>query len=39
VSFTIEGHQCIAIAADRVLYVFGFSCLLFGAEAEKSNVI
>jgi alcohol dehydrogenase (cytochrome c) len=22
VSFTIEGHQCIAIAADRVLYVF-----------------
>jgi len=23
VSFTIDGHQCIAIAADRVLYVFG----------------
>ena len=22
VSFTIDGHQCIAIAADRVLYVF-----------------
>jgi len=23
VSFTVDGHQCIAIAADRVLYVFG----------------
>jgi alcohol dehydrogenase (cytochrome c) len=23
VSFLIDGHQCIAIAADRVLYVFG----------------
>jgi alcohol dehydrogenase (cytochrome c) len=23
VSFTIDGHQCIAIAAARVLYVFG----------------
>jgi alcohol dehydrogenase (cytochrome c) len=23
VSFTIDGHQCIAIAADRVLYLFG----------------
>ena len=23
VSFTIDGHPCIAIAADRVLYVFG----------------
>ena len=23
ISFTIDGHQCIAIAADRVLYVFG----------------
>jgi alcohol dehydrogenase (cytochrome c) len=22
ISFTIDGHQCIAIAADRVLYVF-----------------
>jgi alcohol dehydrogenase (cytochrome c) len=22
VSFTVEGHECIAIAADRVLYVF-----------------
>jgi alcohol dehydrogenase (cytochrome c) len=22
VSFTIDGHQCVAIAADRVLYVF-----------------
>jgi alcohol dehydrogenase (cytochrome c) len=22
VSFTIDGHECIAIAADRVLYVF-----------------
>ena len=22
VSFTIDGHQCIAIAADRVLYIF-----------------
>ena len=23
VSFTVDGHQCIAIAADRVLYAFG----------------
>ena len=23
VSFTIDGHQSITIAADRVLYVFG----------------
>jgi alcohol dehydrogenase (cytochrome c) len=23
ISFMLEGHQCIAIAADRVLYVFG----------------
>jgi alcohol dehydrogenase (cytochrome c) len=23
VSFLIDGHQCVAIAADRVLYVFG----------------
>ena len=23
ISFTIDGHQFIAIAADRVLYVFG----------------
>ena len=23
ISFTLDGHQCVAIAADRVLYVFG----------------
>jgi alcohol dehydrogenase (cytochrome c) len=23
ISFTVDGHQYIAIAADRVLYVFG----------------
>jgi alcohol dehydrogenase (cytochrome c) len=23
ISFTVDGKQCVAIAADRVLYVFG----------------
>jgi alcohol dehydrogenase (cytochrome c) len=23
IAFTLDGHQCVAIAADRVLYVFG----------------